>query len=151
MLSCVKYIWPDYHYRNIIKFRSRTIINDLYSQTGPCEQVPAKSPRVSGKKNSFSTKERVSCNFQWNSWHRIFHTSLFEKQSMFHVLRLSWFVDLAIIFCHDDARNFQRKNTVICYFHLLELWLQATTFGKIKHQTILSNERKNIFKNYLLS
>ena len=35
-LSCVKYIWPDYHYRNIIKFRSRTIINDIYSQTGPC-------------------------------------------------------------------------------------------------------------------
>ena len=68
---------------------------------------------------------------------------------MFHVLCLSWFVDLAIIFCHDDARNFQRKNTVICYFHLLELWLQATTFGKIKHQTILSNERNKLLEeNY---
>ena len=110
-----------------IKFRSGTITNNLYSQTGPCEQVPAKSPRVSGKKTSFSTKERVSCNFQWNSWHRIFYTFFIWKQSMFHVLCLSWFVDLAIIFCHDDARNFQRKNTVICYFHLLELWLQATT------------------------
>ena len=36
-----------------ITFRSGTIINNLYSQTGPCEQVPAKSPRVSGKKSHF--------------------------------------------------------------------------------------------------
>ena len=53
-LRCVKYIWHHYHYHDQNnKFRSGTIKNDLYSQTGPCEQVPAKSPRVSGKKSHF--------------------------------------------------------------------------------------------------
>ena len=53
-LSCVKYIWHHYHYHDQNnKFRSGTIINNLYSQTGPCEQVPEKSPRVSGKKSHF--------------------------------------------------------------------------------------------------
>ena len=132
-----------------IKFRSGTIINNLYSQTGPCEQVPAKSPRVSGKKSHFQRTNEYPAISSETLDIGFFIFFLFEKQSMFHVLCLSWFVDLAIIFCHDDARNFQRKNTVICYFHLLELWLQATTFGKIKHQTILSNERNKLLEeNY---
>ena len=59
-LGCVKYIWPDYHYHDQNnKFSSGTIINNLYSQTGPCEQVPAKSPRVSGENHIFNEQTSI--------------------------------------------------------------------------------------------